>query len=337
MMQVMGNLLPMVLWGSIILLVVMVIRPILKKKSNRMMCMLWLLVTLRFLCPVAVKIPMPWLNVATSNMADAIPSVKSQEQVNNLQAAREDQSSELTESLNRTTPVNLEEFTDQKNRKSNEVFTDSAEAMNPGNPADQGNQEEKAEPADSVDSNEAMNSTDTVMMAKQVSPMNASDSAALVDRLETEDQMERTDVTDPGDRMTLDILKIFGGIWLLGTIIVLTAGLIKYWLIKRALCEAVYIAEWEKYPVRISDMSGVPLAFGIWNREIYVPVSFEKAGDGAENMFTQRQRELILWHETMHLKRRDPLRKVLAFVMVAVHWWNPLVWVCVKLMDTARQ
>ena len=123
---------------------------------------------------MAVKIPMPWLNVATSNMTDAIPSVKSQEQVNNIQAVREDQSSELTESLNRTTPVNLEEFTDQKNRKRNEVFTDSAEAMNPGNPEDHGNQEEKAEPADSVDSKEAMNSTDTVMMTKRARQMNAS-------------------------------------------------------------------------------------------------------------------------------------------------------------------
>ena len=126
------------------------------------------------------------------------------------------------------------------------------------------------------------------------------------------------------------LLSIFGVIWLLGTIIIFACGTVKYLFIKRKLNEAIRIGVFDKYCVRTSDISGVPMAFGIFKPGIYVPVSFRKSGNVRNNPFMERQKELILWHEAMHLKHRDPLWLVISFLMFALHWWNPLVWISAR-------
>lgn len=41
--------------------------------------------------------------------------------------------------------------------------------------------------------------------------------------------------------------------------------------------------------------------------------------------------ELILLHENMHIRRADNLWRLLAFLIVAAHWFNPLCWIFLKL------
>ena len=310
-MQIMENLLHMALWASMILLVVLAIRPIIKNKSNRIMCILWLFVMFRFLCPVAVKVPMPWLNTAI----DSMDEVKTAE------------TADLVGQISKVEGIGSAIQNTRMDTAASAEFVETVEST---------------KTAESVNRNDLMNLTDEMESTDQSNRMAQTDQVARMEKLESEDhlnkvQMNQVETENLTKRtshpINIDPLKIFGVIWLFGTVIILGVGFRKYLLIKRALREAIYISEWENYPVKISDVSGVPLAFGIWKREIYVPVSFEEAKDGADDTFTRRQKELILWHETMHLKRLDPLRKVLAFVMVAVHWWNPLVWICVRLMD----
>ena len=43
-------------------------------------------------------------------------------------------------------------------------------------------------------------------------------------------------------------------------------------------------------------------------------------------------RELVLQHERCHLKRLDHWVKLLMFVALAVHWFNPLVWLAYVLL-----
>lgn len=40
---------------------------------------------------------------------------------------------------------------------------------------------------------------------------------------------------------------------------------------------------------------------------------------------------MILHHEATHLRRRDPLWKLISFLALASHWWNPLVWLSIRL------
>ena len=90
------------------------------------------------------------------------------------------------------------------------------------------------------------------------------------------------------------------------------------------------MGEWKKYPLKQSDASGVPMSFGILRPGIYVPASFQKDASIPKKM-DEKEREMILRHEAMHLKRRDPLWKLISLIALAMHWWNPLAWLCIYL------
>ena len=62
------NLLSIALWGSIVALIVLAVRPFVKKNSNRFMCILWAMVMFRFLCPFAIKAPV--LNYYSDNTVE---------------------------------------------------------------------------------------------------------------------------------------------------------------------------------------------------------------------------------------------------------------------------
>lgn len=62
--------------------------------------------------------------------------------------------------------------------------------------------------------------------------------------------------------------------------------------------------------------------FGIIRPKIYLPHGLQ-----------ENEKEYILKHEQIHLKRRDHIFKFLAFVITSIHWFNPLVWVSYYLMS----
>lgn len=45
------------------------------------------------------------------------------------------------------------------------------------------------------------------------------------------------------------------------------------------------------------------------------------------------QREMVLAHETMHIRRQDNLLKLLAYVVRCVHWFNPFVWLAFRCFE----
>ena len=64
-----------------------------------------------------------------------------------------------------------------------------------------------------------------------------------------------------------------------------------------------------------------PFVFGLFRPRVYLP-----AGLSGE------ERAYILAHERHHIARRDPIWRMLAFLAVCVHWFNPLVWAAFWLM-----
>lgn len=120
------------------------------------------------------------------------------------------------------------------------------------------------------------------------------------------------------------VTNVCGVIWLFGTVLLLLYGIWNYHALRQRLQESIPLLTWEKYPVRISDVAGVPMSFGVLRRGIFVPKSFQ-AG-------TQEQ-EIILSHEATHLRRMDPLWKLLALLGLCLHWWNPLIWLCIYLFN----
>lgn len=72
--------------------------------------------------------------------------------------------------------------------------------------------------------------------------------------------------------------------------------------------------------VWLSDRVMSPAVYGIVKPRIVLPPSFR-----------DRDIELIILHETMHIRRADNLWRMLAFLIAAAHWFNPLCWVFLKL------
>ena len=67
-----------------------------------------------------------------------------------------------------------------------------------------------------------------------------------------------------------------------------------------------------------------PAVYGIFRPRIIVPASVADSND----------LNLIILHEQRHIRRLDNLFRMIAFLTAAVHWFNPLVWVFLKLYLT---
>lgn len=73
----------------------------------------------------------------------------------------------------------------------------------------------------------------------------------------------------------------------------------------------------------IYEMESLKTAFvlGVLRPKIYLPVGLLK-----------EDRKYILLHEKVHIKRKDHIVKIFAFLILTIHWFNPFVWLSFALM-----
>lgn len=64
-----------------------------------------------------------------------------------------------------------------------------------------------------------------------------------------------------------------------------------------------------------------PFVFGVIKPKIYLPCGMD-----------EKQREYVILHEKTHIKRLDHIIKLVAFAVLMLHWYNPLVWLGYILM-----
>lgn len=101
------------------------------------------------------------------------------------------------------------------------------------------------------------------------------------------------------------------GIWLAGFLAMGVYAAVSYRRLRRKL----ETASWVRDDIYLSDEIPTPFVLGLFHPKIYLPSSLSQA-----------EQDYVLLHEQHHVKRRDPLFKGLAFLALAVHWFNPLVW-----------
>ena len=77
-----------------------------------------------------------------------------------------------------------------------------------------------------------------------------------------------------------------------------------------------------KAPVYVSDKINTPFSLGLFRPVVYLPM-----GLNAE------EQEYILCHERVHISRKDNLVKHVTFLLTAVYWFNPFVWVAFFFME----
>lgn len=101
-------------------------------------------------------------------------------------------------------------------------------------------------------------------------------------------------------------------VWLAGCAAVAVFGAVSYLRLRRRTALAVKTGErgvWEC----AECMS--PFVLGFFRPRIILPAGLD---DG--------RRQLILMHERAHIEAHDQLKKPLAYLILAIHWFNPLVW-----------
>ncbi len=113
------------------------------------------------------------------------------------------------------------------------------------------------------------------------------------------------------------LTAVSGWAWLLGCLVMLGYGAISFLRLKLRLREAVLAGP----GVREGAMVDSPFVLGIFRPVIYLPLGL-----------SERDRKMVLSHERAHLKRRDNWVKPLAYILLAVHWFNPLVWISYVLL-----
>ncbi|PTT80893.1 hypothetical protein DBR42_18810, partial [Pelomonas sp. HMWF004] len=69
---------------------------------------------------------------------------------------------------------------------------------------------------------------------------------------------------------------------------------------------------------------------GLWQPRVALPADFEAR-------FTPDERELILAHEEVHRARHDNAWNLLACMLTALHWWNPLAWLAARRLQADQE
>ena len=108
------------------------------------------------------------------------------------------------------------------------------------------------------------------------------------------------------------VTEIAAWVWIVGVAGMLLYFFVSFFLLKRKLREAVLVKE----NVWACDGVDTPFLFGVFRPRIYLP-SFLAEEDAA----------FVIAHEKAHLKRKDHLWKPLGFLLLAVYWFHPLLWV----------
>lgn len=108
------------------------------------------------------------------------------------------------------------------------------------------------------------------------------------------------------------------GLWCLGMAALLLYGIISYVNLKLRLRGAVRVEN----GVFETDAVRSPFILGLYRPTIYLPVGLE----GEPLRF-------VLAHERFHICRGDHAVKLLAFLLLCIHWFNPLVWLAYYLMS----
>ncbi len=106
-------------------------------------------------------------------------------------------------------------------------------------------------------------------------------------------------------------------VWIVGAAALLIYGIVSYFRVKKTVSDAVLLNDniWQ------SEKVVSPFILGVIKPKIYIPYGMDGEVQGH-----------VIAHENAHLKRRDHWIKPLGFLLLAVYWFNPLIWIAYILL-----
>ncbi len=106
--------------------------------------------------------------------------------------------------------------------------------------------------------------------------------------------------------------------WSVGVVVMLIYSVVQYAILKRKLIGAKPLEgdRNKTHMAYVADKITSPFVMGLIKPKIYLPSALPKD-----------EYDFIIAHELCHIKRLDHITRILAFIALALHWFNPLVWV----------
>lgn len=99
--------------------------------------------------------------------------------------------------------------------------------------------------------------------------------------------------------------------WMAGMALMAVYSVLSMLRLRRRLVEAVPLRD----NIYLADHIASPFVLGVLRPKIYLP-----------STLSAEEQKYIILHEQYHIKRLDHLVKLLAFLALCIHWFNPLVW-----------
>ncbi len=116
-----------------------------------------------------------------------------------------------------------------------------------------------------------------------------------------------------------DLFNIASVIWLIVALAAILTLTIIFFITLGEMKDAKKL----KDNIYISDKIKTPAVYGILKPKIILPIECDA-----------NKPDFILMHENSHIKRKDNLIRLFAFIIVCAHWFNPFAWLILKLLYT---
>ncbi len=113
------------------------------------------------------------------------------------------------------------------------------------------------------------------------------------------------------------VIPVLSVIWLIGIAVLLIYTSLSYWRLYKKVNTAVLL----KDNIYQSENVVSPFVLGVIKPKIYLPFDI-----------SEQDMEMVIAHEKAHLKRKDHLWKPFGFILLTLHWFNPIMWLAYKIL-----
>lgn len=166
----------------------------------------------------------------------------------------------------------------------------------------------------------------------------------LVDlELMDQDEIKNSVLVDNSSQIESNTLKsrVYGLlplVWFMGTMSLMILAIIAYLYTIRKFDEAIICKNrmidkvldeiGSERRIRVYTLAEVktPVVCGIFKPKIIIPTYLI-------NEENEKILKYVIYHEVIHIKRKDYIIKILAILVACVHWFNPVVWMALVLDD----
>lgn len=280
---------------------VIIIRLVLKKLAPRWtVCLLWAVVGLRLIIPFSIESDISLMPSVQTLNPDAI-------HVSEIVSEENDSFSE-TETVSEPISNDVSETLSDDNSYINNDYSDFSQIILP--------------PITDISISEDV-SFDVTDILLEKPPTEEPPKTDYIDSgIKPLDDRINSAISDTvKENPTKNPIKSFADIgciiWIIGVAVLAVYAIINYLILKKRVSESIP----DGRDIRRCEAVGSPFILGVFKPRIYLPFGLSSETESH-----------IIAHERAHLKRLDHLIKPFGYILLAVYWFNPLVWIAYILL-----